>query len=99
MRGAQVFRRNMGVNLGGGDVGVAEQHLQRAKVHPGVQKMRRERVAKRVGREFAFDAGLLTEFAEQLPEGLPREHEPTVIDEEVVRLGTKFTSKAIEIVA
>jgi hypothetical protein len=39
----------MGVDGGGGDVGMAQQHLHRAQVGPVVEQMRGKGVAQRVG--------------------------------------------------
>ena len=47
----------MGVNLSGGEVGVAEEFLDAAEVGPGVEHVRGEAVAEFVGREVGIEAG------------------------------------------
>ena len=55
----QPLARHVGVDLRGGNVGVAEQHLHHAQVGAMVEQVGGEGVAQRVRRESAWsDAGL-----------------------------------------
>ena len=57
-QGLQPFGRHMGVDLGGGDVGMAQHLLQRAQVGAMVQQVGREGVAQHMGRDPArIDVG------------------------------------------
>jgi hypothetical protein len=59
--------RDMGVDLGGGDVGVAEKLLHRAQVSAAFEEVGGEGVAKDVGTDaFTVDAGKDRRFLEQL---------------------------------
>jgi hypothetical protein len=46
---AQPFIEDMGVDLGRGDIGMAQQRLDRAQIGAVLQQMRREGVAQLVG--------------------------------------------------
>ena len=54
---AQATRRDVGVDLGRGQVLVAEQLLDDAQVRPAVEQVRRERVAQGVRRDAGRQAG------------------------------------------
>ena len=60
----------MGIDLSGGQVAVAQQHLHDPQVRPVVQQVRCERVPQRVRRQRLGDAGLLGHPAQHLPESL-----------------------------
>jgi hypothetical protein len=49
MQRLKPFLRHMGVDGGGGDISVAQQHLHRSQVGPVVEQMRGKGVAQRVG--------------------------------------------------
>jgi hypothetical protein len=49
MQRLEPFPRHMGVDGGGGDVGMPQQHLHGAQVGPVVDQMRGKCVAQRVG--------------------------------------------------
>ena len=48
---SEVFAVHVGVDLGGGEVGVAEHLLHRAQVGAALEQVGREAVAQRVGRD------------------------------------------------
>jgi hypothetical protein len=57
MQRLQPLARHVGVDRGGGDVGVAQQHLHRAQVGAVVQQVRGEGMAQGVRRQRRGDAG------------------------------------------
>ncbi len=59
---------NMGVNLGGGNIDMAEHFLDTSKVGAACQKMRSETVPKGVGREIAVEAGAGGVFFDKAPD-------------------------------
>ena len=62
---------HVGVDLGGGDVGVAEHRLDAPEVGPSFEQVRREGVTQLVGRDGLGDPGLSRVADDQLPKGLP----------------------------
>ena len=69
--GVQVFEplaRHMGVDGGGGDVGVAQQQLHRAQIGAVVEQVGGKGVAQGVGRQRAADASGQRVFFHQGPE-------------------------------
>ena len=54
----QPLARDVGVDGGGGDVGMPQQHLHRAQIGAVVEQVRGEGVAQRVRRQRRADAGL-----------------------------------------
>ena len=48
---AQAFIEHMSIDLGGGNIGMTEQLLHRAKVGTAFQKMRGKSVAQHMGRD------------------------------------------------
>jgi hypothetical protein len=70
--GSQALAQNMGVDLGGRDVGVTEHLLHTSKIRPVVQKVGRERVPKDMGRDLGrIDPAFQGEFLEQLAQPTP----------------------------
>ena len=61
---------DVGVDLGGRDVGMAEHRLDRAEVGPVLEQVGREAVPQHVGRD-RLDAGRPGVLPEDLPEALP----------------------------
>src|SRR5690606_15775573 len=57
----QVFRGDMGINLGRGKVGMPKEKLKRSQVHPGLKQVGCEGMANHVGRNRLFDAGLISQ--------------------------------------
>ena len=58
---------DVGVNLGGGNVSVAEHFLNDAQVGAVVEKMCGETVAERVGREMFGDTGAMGVLPDESP--------------------------------
>ena len=63
---------DMGVDLGGGEVRVTEQHLHDSQVSPMIEQMGRKRMAQRVRRERLVDTGRLRMPLDEIPERLTR---------------------------
>jgi hypothetical protein len=74
----------MGIDLGGGDVGMAEHHLDRPQVGAMAEEMAGEGVADHMGRDFLGDARHQCRFAEDLPESQPGHAGAAAGDEEIV---------------
>lgn len=75
VRGMQAFHTlasNMGVDLGGGEIRVTEQHLHHSQVSPMIEQMGRKRMAQRVRRERLVDTGRLRMPLDEIPERLTR---------------------------
>jgi hypothetical protein len=69
----QPLARDVGVDLRGRDVGVAEQQLHHAQVGAVVEQVRGEGVAQHVRRDALLrNADLQRVFLDQVPEHLPR---------------------------
>ena len=49
MQTLQTFTRNVRVNGGGRNIGMAQEHLHRTQISPMVEQVRRKRMAQRVG--------------------------------------------------
>lgn len=58
----------MGIDLGGGDIGVAEHHLHGTKVRTMGEKMGSKGMAEHVRRDAFADTGGDSHFLEDLPE-------------------------------
>src|SRR5581483_9323577 len=68
----QMIARNVRVDLGRRDVGVAEHGLDRPQIRAVFQEMRRERMPQRVRRHALLDARREPMLPESFPETLPR---------------------------
>ena len=79
---ANMLAADLGVDLGGGNVRMAQQLLNHAKVHAAAEHMGREAVAERVRRHRALDAGVARIALDDQPETLPRQALTPAIDEE-----------------
>ena len=66
----QLLLDQLGVNLRGADVRVAQHFLDGAEIRPVFQKMRRERVAQGVRRNRLLNARLVLVGLDDLPEAL-----------------------------
>ena len=64
---------DMGVDLGGGDVGMAEQFLDDAQVGASAEQMGRKAVAHEVGIDIRFDARACGVLLDELPNPLGSE--------------------------
>src|SRR5262245_60964672 len=73
---AQPARRDVRVDLGRGDVGMAEERLDDPEIGTAGEEMRREGVAERVGRDAAAEARRERTAPDELPDRLPRERLP-----------------------
>ena len=80
---AQALGRQVGVDLGGADVGVAEHLLQRAQVAAAGQQVGGERVAQRVGAHAVLQPGAAGVALDDLVEPLAGERPPAEVDEHV----------------
>ena len=70
----QAVHGYMGVDFGGGDIGMAEQRLHRAEVSSPFYQMRREGVTQHMRREAAgIEARFHGEFLQQLMAAPPRQ--------------------------
>src|ERR1700739_4207693 len=76
----------VGVDLGGGQIAVTEQHLHHAQVGAVVEQMGGKGVPQSVRREFLADAGLARVTLDDVPEGLARHAIATPGREQVVGL-------------
>src|ERR1044072_8672771 len=74
---------DVGVNLGGRDVGVPQHDLHAPQVGAALQEVGGEAVAEDVGREAVEDAGLLAVLRQVDPEGLAGEWAAAGGDEEI----------------
>src|SRR3712207_1441404 len=79
----EALGREVRVELGGGDVGVAEHLLDGAEVAPAGEQVRRERVAQRVRAHAAVEAGAAGVALHDLVEALAGEAGPPVVEEEL----------------
>src|SRR5919112_2833363 len=79
-------RRNMGVDLGGGEAFVAEQLLDHAEIGPALEQVRRERMAERVRRDAEGEAGALPEQLEAIPEPADAEWRTEMVQKDRRRL-------------
>jgi hypothetical protein len=61
---------DMGVDLGSGEIRVAEQHLHDSQVSPMIEKVGGKRMAQRVRRKWFVDAGGLRVTFDEVPERL-----------------------------
>jgi len=66
----QAFPGYMRIDLGGGDVGVAQQHLHHAQVGAMIEQMGGKGVAQRVRRQRLGESGGTGAPIEKIPKGL-----------------------------
>src|SRR5690606_35509865 len=83
---AKVPRRDVSVDLGGGDVGMPEHRLQAAQIGAVLEQVRSERVPQRVGVDLVtVDARVQRVALHPQPEGLAGHPLPAPPDEELGR--------------
>ena len=63
---------HMGVDLGGGQIRVAEKHLDNTQVRPMIEEMRGKRMPERMGREVLPDTHSHGVVPDTVPESLTR---------------------------
>ncbi len=72
MEGFKPAGIHMGVYLGGGDVGMAEHHLDGTKIRTAGKEMGGKGMAQYMGADLFVDARRESDFADDLPETVPR---------------------------
>src|SRR4051812_33838386 len=72
VRPSHVIGRDMGINLGRGDVGVPEHGLDATEVGPALEQVRGERMPQLVRRNRLGDAHLSGVSHDEFPKSLPR---------------------------
>lgn len=80
--GSQLLIDHVGVHLGGGNIAVTHQLLQRAEVGAVFQQMHREAVPQSVGRDILLNARLLLIALEDFPEALTAHPRAAHVDEQ-----------------
>ena len=83
MRFGQALGTDVGVNLGGGDVGVTEHFLDGAEIGAVIHEVGSEAVAEHVGRYVFADIGLAGGVFHQLPNA-GAAHGATALGEEQI---------------
>ena len=81
----QSLPHHVGVDLGGGDVGVAEHHLDAAQVRAALEQVRSEAVPQDVRRQGPRHSRLASVAPQPVPEGLAREALPAAGHKQVYR--------------
>ncbi len=74
--------RDMGINLCGGNAGMTQHHLDRAKIGAPIQEVRGKGVAQDVRVQGLLDAGLEGVCLQSVPEGLAAHALARSVDEE-----------------
>jgi len=67
----EMFSGDMGVDLSGSDIGMAQHHLDRPQVCPPFQKVRGKGMSQGVGRKRFGDPSALCIISQPMPESLP----------------------------
>lgn len=73
----EAFLVDVGVDLGGRDVGVAEEFLNDAEIGTVLEEVGGEGVAKEVGVDVLVNAGLLSAIFDDLPDTIGGERSAT----------------------
>ena len=68
----QILSVNMGIDLGGDDVRMAQHFLDRAKVGPAFKKVSGEGMPERMGGNFLFDPCFFSIFFNDFPDAHAR---------------------------
>lgn len=92
MLGMQAFHAlasDVGVDLGGREIRVTEQHLHDSQISPMIEQMGRKRMAQSVRRERFVDAGRLRVSLDEVPERLTRHRFASTGRKEMI--GTSLT--------
>ncbi len=79
--GSETRLQDVRVDLRGGQIGVAEHHLDRAEIGTALEQVRRERVADYVRAERRADTGASAVRPQNLPEPDPAERPAAAVDE------------------
>src|ERR1700693_774559 len=82
----EAFAGDVGINLGGGNVGMPQHRLDGPEICAPLQEVRRERMAEGMRRERLLEAGLCRLFPENIPESLSAEAFSGIVHEKNVRL-------------
>ena len=77
------FPGDMSIDLGCGNVAVAEHHLHRTQIGPPFQQMRGEGMSQGMGGEGFLDSRQLCISLETIPEGLPAHPFPGPVDKKI----------------
>src|SRR5215210_3229769 len=83
----ELLAREVGVELGGGEIGVAEHLLDRAQIAAAGKQMRREGVPQRVRAHPVAESRRLRVAKDDLVEALPGERATAEVDEQLALLG------------
>lgn len=83
----EVVPGDVRIDLGRGNISMAEKFLDNAQIGPTLQHMRCKGMAERVRRQGLLDPGLLGIFSDHLPDELPRQSSPPFTNKEVVGRG------------
>src|SRR5581483_3661585 len=94
---ADVLAADLGVDLGGGDVGVTQQLLHLVDVHAPAQHVGREAVAQGVRGDAALDAGFAGVALEDEPEALAGQALAAAVDEEGAFIALTHQARASEL--
>jgi hypothetical protein len=79
---SQVLCGEMGINLGGGDIGMSQQFLKLPEIHLAtVQQMGSYAVTQHVRRDVGLDSGSLSITLKDKPESLPGKSLSSTIEE------------------
>ncbi len=84
VQGFEAVAVDMGVNLGGGDIGVAQHHLHPAQVGAVSKEMGGKGVAEDMGADLFVDAVGAGKFADNLPEAQASHGFAAIADEEEI---------------
>jgi hypothetical protein len=82
---AEALAADVSIDLGGGDLAVAEHHLNGAKVRPVLEKMSGEGVPQDMRMDFRLEAGLPGMPFQHFPKSLPGERLSPPGQEQLVR--------------
>ena len=88
MNAFQMIARDMGINLGRCDIGMAQKFLDNTQVRPAFKQMRCEGMAEGVRRQGLLNARKGRVFFDRLPEKFPRETPPAAADKKMI--GERF---------
>ena len=97
MNGLEAIAGDVGIDLSGGNIGVAEKFLNNAQVGTALQKMGRERMAKGMGRNDLGNAGQPRIFFDHLPDILTCESCAVPSQKKMIRLGFHLGPHATQI--
>src|SRR4051812_24458328 len=87
MRGFEILRRDVGIDLRCRKIRVSQQHLQGPQAHAGLHEVSRERVTEDVRRESAGNACGLGQDFECLPKTLASQSFPPSTEKESILNG------------